>query len=119
MSRHELGRTLADQLYNAERSLDATIADYSQLLLAMTSGRIQNRVSLVVGQSAIDGATGTLSLLATARQRTIELHEGLRQAAEAMGVDYSMSGPGDDKPKPPLTPRLEADPQAPRRLRAV
>jgi hypothetical protein len=117
MQRNELGRELAGQLRNAERALDTAIALQAQLLVTMTTGRIQSRVSLVVGQPAIDGATATLALLSTARQRTIELHHGLRDAAEEMGVDYTLSGPGDDKPKdPPKTGVLAG---APFRLRAA
>lgn len=117
MQRNELGRELASQLRAAERALDKTISEYGQLLVAMTTGRIQSRVSLLVGQPAVDGATATLALLSTARQRTIELHHGLREAAEEMGVDYTLSGPGDDKPKDPTKPRFLAD--EPVRLRAV
>lgn len=118
MNRHDLGRSLAGRLKTAEASLDRTVAEYGRLIAEMADGRIQYRLAMSVGQDAMEGATRALVQLSDVRAHTIALHDGLRVAAETMGVDYTLSGPGEDKPEDPTKP-IKNQAQAVRHLRAV
>lgn len=102
MSRNEIGRTVAKQVRATEIAFDRAIAEAGQLITLMAHGRIEARLSAVVGQDALIGVTTALSTIAGARGSLVTAHGQLAEAADSVNIPYELAGPelkpGDDKP---------------------
>ncbi len=97
--RHQMGRRLAEQLYAAERAVDAAVAEVSDLTAMMTRGRIECGIAAVVGQEALEHVVECNGVLTRARRALVEGHRRLARDARAMHIAWTaLGGPGETKP---------------------
>lgn len=97
-SRRELGSLAARQLRAAEQQADLTIAAKLALAQLLVSRRSEAGFAAAVGQEALQELARGISLSVEARGALVKAHEGLRQAADELGVPWRLEGPLEDKP---------------------
>ena len=107
MKRRLVGRKVADQLFVAEKAIEAALKETAQLAVMLPDARIEANVSAVVGQAAFEGASGAIALLTQARRSIIDTHHGLAEVRDQIGMGAVAFGP-TDKPEenPPREPRV-------------
>lgn len=98
-TRNRFGRELAVKLFEAEKAMDRAIAASSELSAFMTRGRIDHDITAMLGQEALNGVADTGRGLVKARGRLLQAHESLERDARAIGIQWRMAGPLEDKPK--------------------
>jgi hypothetical protein len=85
-------------LIAAELALDRAVEATAQLNASMTSARITAHLSAIVGQTALESATSSLSSLVTARSHLVETHHRLNAVKTDIGLRELCSGDGNFKP---------------------
>lgn len=103
-------QSVADSLFEFEKSLDLTLSLGSALSSRIVSARLEARLSAVLGQDAIEGVIKSLSLLAGARRELVGTHHQLKAVADGIGLREVAWG---DLVKPPeaalaTAPRLRS-----------
>lgn len=109
MQRRQLAQTIADALFQAEDSADRSLRDVSVLINTMTSARLDNRLSAVLGADAMSAATEAVRAFGEARGRLVTAHHALAEAAPwLVGHNVELTGPLTGKPdtEVPTTGRL-------------
>ncbi len=101
-TRSNIGHSVAKQVRATEIAFDRAIAEAGRLVTLMADGRIEARISAVVGQDALTGVTVALSTIADARGSLVSAHGRLAAAADSVNIPYQLSGPEmkpeDDRP---------------------
>ncbi|PQZ84413.1 MULTISPECIES: hypothetical protein [unclassified Brevundimonas] len=102
MSRTAFGQELARRLYSTEHALDQALSEAAQLVASMTTGRVDNRISAVVGQDALENILAAMSTVGAARAAVVAAHHQMKADADRMRIDWRLAGPEakpeDDRP---------------------
>lgn len=105
MQRRQLAQTIADALFQAEDSADISLRDASNLINTLTSARLDNRLSAVLGADALCAATEAVRAFGEARGRLVTAHHALAAAAPwLVGQHVELAGPMTGKPETDETP---------------
>lgn len=100
MQRRQLAQTIADALFQAEDSADISLRDASNLINTLTSARLDNRLSAVLGADALSAATEAVRAFGEARGRLVTAHHALAEAAPwLIGHNVELAGPMTGKPE--------------------
>ncbi len=91
---------VAKRLFEAEAALDRAVKAAAELSAVMTSARIDASLSAIVGQEALESATGSLSALVTARHHLVHTHNCLNDVKTQIGLRELALGGGMVKPSP-------------------
>ena len=102
--RRQLGDQVAETLFAAEAAIDAALTKTAGLAAVVPNGRIDARLSAVVGQDAVDRISETLAALFQARRGIVETHKELAVVQKQIGLGAVAYGGGIVKP-----PQLAAD----------
>ena len=110
--RLKVATEVADQLFEAEKAIDAALASTARLAGAIPAMRADARLSALIGQGAIESAIRSISALGEARREIVEAHKALSIAQKQIGLRTTSFGDFGDKPPPPppeglLTPPLQ------------
>ncbi len=107
MKRRHVAQKVADQLFITERAIEQALREAATLTCMLPEARLEANLSAVVGQTAFDGASGTIALLTRARASIIDTHNGLAEVRDKVGLRHVAFGPVD-KPEenPPRTGHL-------------
>ncbi|MFC5345324.1 hypothetical protein ACETK8_14325 [Brevundimonas staleyi] len=73
MDRTEYGQGAAQRLYDAEQKLDLALAALNELSAFLTTGRIDQQITAVVGQDALAAITQAQGPVVKARARLLRL----------------------------------------------
>lgn len=94
--------TVAQALFEAEKAIDAAIAQTATLAGLMPTTRQDANLSAIVGQEALMRAIETMQALGVARQNIVETHKQLSVAQRDIGLGaVSFFGTGGEKPPAP------------------
>lgn len=96
--RHMVAAEVADKLFEAEQAIDEALTKTAALMGCLPAARLRARLAATVGQSALDGAVSTASLLSEARRALVTTHEELASTHRRIGLGRFASGPGLEKP---------------------
>lgn len=107
MSRAAFGQELARRLYATEHALDRALSDAALLVSSMTAGRMDNRISAVIGQDALENILSAMNTVGAARAAVIAAHHQMKADAERMRIDWRLAGP-EAKPEDDRTIRPTA-----------
>ena len=97
--RRQLGDQVAETLFAAEAAIDAALTKTAGLAAVMPNGRIDARLSAVVGQDAVDRISETLAALFQARRGIVETHKELAVVQKQIGLGAVAYGGGITKPQ--------------------
>jgi hypothetical protein len=89
---------VAKRLFEAEAALDRAVKATAELSAVMTTARIDANLSAIVGQSALESASGSLSALVSARHHLVETHNKLNEVKHDIGLRELALGGGMAKP---------------------
>lgn len=87
------------QLRKAETAIDQAIIEANTLIGALISARRDEKFAAEVGHDALASVTRSVETLVQARGHMVAGHTGLAQVAEALGAEWRMDGPLDEKIK--------------------
>ncbi|MFN3879310.1 MAG: hypothetical protein ACK4MH_13135 [Brevundimonas sp.] len=107
MSRAAFGQELARRLYATEHALDTALSEAALLVSSMTVGRMDNRISAVIGQDALENILTAMNTVGAARAAVIAAHHQMKGDAERMRIDWRLAGP-EAKPEGDQTIRPSA-----------
>lgn len=99
-----IAKDMASKLFAAEEAIDAALNLTAELASYMPVARQQARVSLDVGQDAIDSVLGSMQMLSGARKHMIETHDALARTQEAARLAPRNFGGFVNKPGAHLAP---------------
>ncbi|WP_029416628.1 hypothetical protein [Brevundimonas bacteroides] len=98
MDRTEYGREAARRLHDAEAKLDLALAAINGLSAHLTSGRIDQEITAVIGQDALAAITEAQGPVVKARARLLKAHRAMKADARRLGIQWRLGGPFEDKP---------------------
>lgn len=102
MTRSDFGQDLARRLYATEHALDHALSEAALLVSSMTAGRVDHRISAVVGQDALAHILQAMNTVGAARAAVVAAHHQMKADAESMRIDWRLAGPemkpADDRP---------------------
>jgi hypothetical protein len=90
--------TVAAKLFAVEAAIDAAIGMAAELGTVMVEARTTARLSALMGQEALEHATGSLARLVEARSKIVETHSALDQVKSELGLRAFAFGGGMQKP---------------------
>jgi hypothetical protein len=96
--RIETARAVAAKLLSTETAIDAALAEAADLAALLPRARQDVRVSVMVGQDALDQVLASLTTLAQARRMMAAAHQSLAEASHAARVPPMNFGGFVDKP---------------------
>jgi hypothetical protein len=89
---------VAESLVALENAIDLAITRAGELTALLPAARVDARLSAIVGQDALDGASMTQSFLVQARRAVVDTHHRLDETREQIGLRPVAIGDGVDKP---------------------
>ncbi len=97
MTKHEIARGVAAQLFEAENALDDAIMAFSRLTTTALEARGELNLSAVLGGEVIERGAAVHARLATARTEAVALHAALAELAARIRVraEGEDGDPGD------------------------
>lgn len=102
MTRATFGQDLARRLHSTEHALDHALSEAALLVSSMTAGRMDNRISAVVGQEALANILQAMATVGVARGAVVAAHHQMKADAERMRIEWRLAGPelkpADDRP---------------------
>jgi hypothetical protein len=108
-----VAKDMASKLFAAEEAIDAALNLTAELASFMPLARQEVRVSMDVGQDAIEAVLASMQMLSGARKRMIETHEALARTQESARLAPRNFGGFINKPGAHLAPgALSVVPQA-------
>lgn len=118
MDKLEVMRTVVDDLYATERSIDDAIAQSTDFIATLIQSRRDVNLSAVVGAEAQSKMMEAVAALATARNAVVAAHADLAKVQRLVGLGHVATGPTDkpEEEEDPRRPRIDA---AVRRLRVA
>ncbi|QBX37601.1 hypothetical protein E4M02_00475 [Brevundimonas sp. S30B] len=107
MTRRQIGRSVAEQLFAAESAIDDALAEAGALASLLPRARQDARLSAVAGHEAVAATAAGLGALTEARGQLVKAHLALAALAAQLGMNDLAVGPLD-KPadRPPRKARL-------------
>lgn len=99
-----IAKDMASKLFAAEEAIDAARNLTAELVSYMPVARQQARVSLDVGQDAIESVLESMQMLSGARERMIETHDALARTQESARLAPRNFGGFVNKPGAHLAP---------------
>lgn len=119
MDKLEVMRTVVDDLYATERSIDDAIAQSTDFVATMIQARRDVNLSAVVGAEAQSKMMEAVAALGVARNAVVAAHADLAKVQRLVGLGHVATGPVDkpeeDVPMHPQGGRVESA----RRLRVA
>ncbi|HEX8480756.1 MAG TPA: hypothetical protein VF650_02500 [Allosphingosinicella sp.] len=98
--RRDAAMKVAESLFAAEEAIDAALARVAELNSALVTGRMEAKLSALMGQEAFEGAASAFAALARARCDIVETHNRLSETKIQIGLRTVSLG--DAGPKPPV-----------------
>jgi hypothetical protein len=95
----ELARQVADRLLATEDAIDAAFREAADLASFMPVARNEARVSVGLGQDAIEQIVATLAMLGEARRNIGKTHAALSVVQRRIGLPETNFGGLIDKPR--------------------
>lgn len=95
----ELARQVADRLLSTEDAIDAAFREAADLASFMPVARNEARVSVGLGQEAIEQIVATLAMLGEARRNIGKTHAALAVVQRRIGLPETNFGGLIDKPR--------------------
>lgn len=92
-------RKLVDRLFSAEDAIDMALREAAELASFMPVARQEARVSVGLGQEAIEQVIAALSMLGEARKRISKTHSALSIVGRQLGLEEKNFGGLIDKPR--------------------
>ena len=114
MDKMEIMRTVVEDLYATERSIDDAIAQSTDFIATMIQSRRDVNLSAVVGAEAQAKMIEAVAALGEARSAVVAAHADLTKVQRQVGLGHVATGPVD-KPEEDVP----MHPQRPRGLRAA
>lgn len=114
MDKIEVMRTVVEDLYATERSIDDAIAQSTDFIATMIQSRRDVNLSAVVGAEAQAKMIEAVASLGAARSAVVAAHADLAKVQRQVGLGHVATGPVD-KPEEDVP----MHPQRPRSLRAA
>ena len=112
MNRADFGQDLARRLYATEQALDHALSEAALLVSSMTVGRVDQKISAVIGQEALANILEAMNTVGNARGAVVTAHHQMKADAERMRIEWRMAGPEqkpeDDRPIRPTGRILSA-----------
>ena len=101
MDKLEVMRTVVDDLYATERSIDDAIAQSTDFIATLIQSRRDVNLSAVVGAEAQSKMMEAVAGLAAARNAVVAAHADLAKVQRLVGLGHVATGPVD-KPEEEL-----------------
>lgn len=101
---HEIGREVADQLFAAERAIDAAVREAAKLTAMLPDASERARLSIGMTQDVLAHVVDSSVLLVRARASVAAAHKGLEVVQRFVGLGGVAFGPFVDKPEQPPQP---------------
>ncbi len=98
IEKNDFACLIAHELRDSERQIDASGARLSLLLGTIFEGRAPAGFAAAAGQSGIENTAAALSAIVEARRKIVAAHNHFERDGRRMGLDWSMSGLGENKP---------------------
>lgn len=102
MNRSDFGHDLARRLYSTEHALDHALSEAALLVSSMTAGRVDQKISAVIGQDALANILQAMNTVGAARGAVVAAHHQMKADAERMRIEWRLAGPEmkpeDDRP---------------------
>ncbi|MBA4809249.1 hypothetical protein [Brevundimonas sp.] len=102
MNRSDFGQDLARRLYSTEHALDLALSEAALLVSSMTAGRVDQKISAVIGQDALANILQAMNTVGAARGAVVAAHHQMKADAEQMRINWRLAGPetkpDDDRP---------------------
>jgi hypothetical protein len=98
MDRTQYGQGAAQRLYDAEEKLDRALAALNDLSAYLANGRIDQKITAVVGQEALTAITQAQGPVIKARARLLKAHQAMRDDARKLRIEWRLGGPFEPKP---------------------
>jgi hypothetical protein len=89
---------VAAKLFAVEAAIDAAIGMAAELGTVMVEARTKAKLSALMGQDALEHATGSLARLVEARCKIVETHSALDHLKSELGLRTLAFGGGMQKP---------------------
>jgi len=93
-------REVADQLFAAERAIDAALTEVAALTASVPRAAAQANVALNIGHGALERTVAVTAALVQARREIIATHEELAEAKDRVGLRTVAFGGGAYKGPP-------------------
>ncbi|MBA3999164.1 hypothetical protein [Brevundimonas sp.] len=87
----------AAELQTFEQILDQAIASGGQVLITLSAGRTSANLAAAIGQKGAERLAAALQGLLTVRGHVVDAHRYLERDARAMGMNWSLFAPLEDK----------------------
>jgi hypothetical protein len=107
MNRTNFGQDLARRLYATEHALDRALSEAALLVSTMTAGRIDQKISAVIGQEALANILDAMNTVGAARGAIVSAHHQMKADAVRLRIDWRLAGP-ESKPEDDRTIRPTA-----------
>jgi len=86
-------REVADQLFAAERAIDAALTEVAALSACMPRVRVEANIAANLGHGAMERSAAAVAAILAARREIIAAHEELAVAKDEMGLrTFAMGG---------------------------
>lgn len=92
---------VANALYALEEKVDAAMQEAARFTAQLVEARIRSGVSIMVGQEALESASGAVAVLAQVRREMVKTHGHLHNDQLRLGLRHVMTGPWPDKTTTP------------------
>lgn len=94
-------KRIAKRLFALEDMIDATLAEAMTFGAELPRARASMKMPGVMGQPAVDAASGIIAALTEARRQMVKLHEGLDETRGQLGFQTLAFGSIMPKPSSP------------------
>ncbi len=105
--RREAAVRIASSLRSAEQATETAMVAAAELNTVMLTSRAAAKLSVVVGQDALDSAAAAYASFAQGMRHIVDAHQRLREAQTQVGLDRlgpQELGFGDNSDCPPISP---------------
>ena len=92
------GRAIATPLHALESTFDTAIGQAGELMIALSAGRKQARLSAIYGADAFDALAETAARLFAGRAQAVALHRALDGVRADLGLPARAYGDESHKP---------------------
>ena len=90
---------IMDELFSAERQVEAAIGSVAKMALTITSAREASGLAIHHGQDALDRLAKTMASVVAARGHVCDLHNVLDIENKSLGEPVKAVGPGGKPPE--------------------
>jgi hypothetical protein len=103
----DFANMIAGRLRNAEHALDQALSDLALLSHDFTRHRAEAGFAPQSGHQAYLEIQAGAASMTEARSRLIAAHDRFAREAKVLGVQWTLTGPWEQKPKPPAGTTLQ------------